>query len=157
MRKALCVRKATEVMSELGVSPPPPVDVVKIAKDWGLAVDYVDRPRGLHGRIVVERAVIEVAVNDHPNRQRFTLAHELGHYVLEHNPVFTDADPHGFETPRDINEGEADYFAAVLLMPEEWVRKDWINLQNAARMADLYSTSPQAMWYRLEELRLITI
>ena len=157
MRKALCIRKAAELMSELDVSPPPPVDVVKIAKDWGLAVEYVLRPRGLHGRLILERAVIEVASRDHPNRQRFTLAHELGHYVLEHNPVFTDADSHSFEAPRGINESEANYFAAALLMPDEWVRKDWSNLQDAARMADLYQTSPEAMWRRLEELRLIRI
>ena len=44
MRKALCVRRAAEVMSELGVSPPPPVEIEKVARDWGLAVDYVKSP-----------------------------------------------------------------------------------------------------------------
>ena len=157
MRKALCVRKATEVMSELGVSPPPPVDVDRIARDWGLAVEYVPRPRGLHGRVVVERAVIEVAANDHPHRKRFTVAHELGHYVLDHNPVLTEAEPRDFGNPKSVNEKEANHFAAALLMPEEWVRQDWQNLQDAERMANLYRTSPEAMWYRLMELKLLKI
>ena len=100
MRKALCIRKAAEVISELGVSPPPPVDIEKIAQDWGLAVEYVQRPRGLHGRVVIERAVIEVAANDHLHRKRFTIAHELGHYILDHNPLFTDSEP------RDLWESE---------------------------------------------------
>ncbi|MCY4654068.1 MAG: ImmA/IrrE family metallo-endopeptidase [Dehalococcoidia bacterium] len=151
------MKKAVEVMSELGVAPPAPVDIDRIARDWGLAVEYVKRPRGMHGRVVPERAVIEVAISDHPNRQRFTLAHELGHYVLEHNPVFADAEPRGSSNPTAVNEREANYFAAVLLMPEEWVRQDWQKLQDAGRMAGLYRTSAESMWYRLEELRLIKI
>ena len=157
MRKALCIRRVAEVMSELGVSPPPPIDIEKVATDWGLAVDYVQSPRGLHGRVSITTAVIEVAIDDPPNRQRFTLAHELGHYVLEHNPLFTESDPRAFENPRDVNEKEANYFAAALLMPEEWVRQDWARLRDADRMATLYRTSSEAMWYRLEELRLIRI
>ncbi len=157
MRKALCKQKADEVLRELGVSPPPPIDIDRIAQDWGLAVEYVRSPRGLHGRVVIHRAVIEVAADDHPNRQRFTLAHELGHYVLEHNPMFTEAEPRDFGDPTPLNEREADYFAAVLLMPEEWVRQDWRDIQDAQRMATLYRTSAESMWYRLEELNLIKI
>ena len=157
MRKALCVRMAAEVMSELGVSPPPPVDIDKVVRDWGLAVDYVQSPRGLHGRVIVTRAVIEVAADDHPHRQRFTLAHELGHYVLDHSPLFTDAEPRDFGNPKGVNEQEANHFAASLLMPAEWVRQDWAKLRDAARMATLYRTSPESMWYRLQELKLINI
>ena len=144
-------------MIELGVSPPPPVDVVKIARDWGLAVDYVQRPRGLHGKVMATRAVIEVAANDHPHRRRFTLAHEVGHYILAHNPVFTEAESYELVDPRHINESEANYFAAVLLIPEDWVREDWKNLRNASRIADLYDVSGESMWIRLEELGLIKI
>ncbi len=157
MRKVLCEKKVAEVMSELGIEPPAPIDIDRIARDWGLAVEYVQRPRGLHGRVMIERAVIEVAAGDHPNRQRFTLAHELGHYVLEHNPVFTDSEPRDFGNPTAVNEREANYFAAVLLMPEEWMRQDWKNSQDASRMADLYRTSAESMWYRLMELKLIKI
>ena len=59
--------------------------------------------------------------------------------------------------PRDVNESEANYFAAALLMPEEWMRQDWQYLKDAQRMSDLYRTSAESMWYRLEELKLIKI
>lgn len=157
MRKVLCIRKAAEVMTELGILPPPPVDIGKMVGEWGLAVDYVQRPRGLHGRVMATRAVIEIANNDPPHRQRFTLAHELGHYVLDHNPVFTEAESHEVVDPKQINEREANYFAAVLLMPKEWLREDWRMLRDASRIADLYNVSAEAMWIRLEELSLIKL
>ena len=90
-------------MKEVGISPPPPVDIDKMARDWGLAVDYVQRPRGLHGRVITTRAVIEVAANDHPHRQRFAQAHELGHYILDHNPVFTEAESYEVVDPKHVN------------------------------------------------------
>lgn len=157
MRQSLCKVKALEVMSELGVSPPPPIDIDYIVKKWGLAVEYVERPRGLHGRMLAERALVEIASGDAPNRQRFSLAHELGHYLLEHNAVYSDAEPDEITDPHSLNEREANAFAAELLMPEQWVTSDWKSVKNAGEMAALYRVSSEAMWYRLEGLRLIQI
>ena len=93
----------------------------------------------------------------HPNRQRFSIAHELGHYILDHNPVYSDAEPEEISTPTSINEREANAFAAELLMPEEWVREDWKELKNSSQMAIRYIVSDQSMWIRLEDIRLIQI
>jgi hypothetical protein len=157
VRKALCKVKAQEVINQLHLTPPPPVDIERVVREWGLAVEFVNRPGGLHGRMLAERAVVEVAAGDHPNRQRFSIAHELGHYILAHNPVYSEAEPEEITSPTGINEREADTFAAELLMPTEWVRDDWKELQHSSRMAALYRVSEQAMWIRLEDLRLIRI
>ena len=154
-RTTFCKAKAAEVMVQVKLAPPPPVDIEKVANEWGLRVEYVDRPAGLHGQVFTDRAVIEVATEDPPTRQHFTIAHELGHYVLKHNPVYSGAEPEEITDPRDINEREANIFAAELLMPEEWVREDWMIIRDARKMAGLYCVSDESMWYRLEGLRLI--
>lgn len=155
--KAFCKKRAREVMDQVRLEPPPPVDIERVAREWGVAVEYVDRPSGFYGHLIAERAVIEVALADHPHRQRFTIGHELGHHVLEHNLVYSLADDRALDDPRQANEREADIFAAEMLMPEEWVREDWKELRNARQMAVRYFVSEEAMWYRLEELRLIAV
>lgn len=68
-----------------------------------------------------------------PERQRFTIAHELGHFVLHRNlkPQFNcdqqSVHP-GIDTLRDI-EREANDFASNLLMPGDLLRK-WISSQS---------------------------
>ena len=98
-----------------------------------------------------------MAAGDAPNRQRFSIAHELGHYILEHNPVYSEAEPEEIASPTGINEAEANAFAGELLMPEERVREDWKALNNSSQMAIRYRVSDQAMWIRLEGLLLIRI
>ena len=60
-----------------------------------------------------------------PPVQRFTLAHEIGHIAL-HPPMVQHRDRpiHGGSrrSQRDPREAEADKFAALFLMPGEWVR-----------------------------------
>lgn len=155
--KAYCQKRAREVREQLPIGRPPPVDIERVATEWGLAVEYVVRPSGFHGQMVRDRAVIEVSRGDPRHRQRFTIAHEMGHYVLDHNPVYSMADDRELSDPRQTNEREADIFAAEMLMPEEWMREDWKGLRNARKMATLYYVSEEAMWYRLEELRLMVI
>jgi DNA helicase-2/ATP-dependent DNA helicase PcrA len=48
-----------------------------------LAIDLtLDLPRSLAGRLYAEQRIIEVRRSDPPSRQRFTIAHEVGHYRL---------------------------------------------------------------------------
>lgn len=91
----------------------------------------------------------------HPVRQRFTLAHEIAHYVL-HRKDREEFRDHTFARRKDDRscmEREADQFAAHLLMPESDVRtsvdKGLRNLNDLARHFDV---STLAMRYRLENL-----
>lgn len=67
--------------------------------------------------------LIVVNENDPPVRQHFTLAHELGHIVLGHvtnsgQPILRDTNfIYTENTPERQQESEANYFAAVLLVP----------------------------------------
>jgi Zn-dependent peptidase ImmA (M78 family)/DNA-binding XRE family transcriptional regulator len=83
------------------------------------------------------------------DRQRFTLAYQLGHLVMHQ---YTSP---GFE--RDLSH-EANVFAAELLMPEKDIRADLQDL-TLAKLAELkkkWKVSMQALLYRASDLGLIT-
>lgn len=113
-----------------------------------------------------------IAVEDehHSHRQRFSIAHEVGHFVLHYLPqptasgVFccSNADmevstPTG-ETSRLLHqrrEWEANLFAGELLMPQQAVLAMY--RATGGRVADLakhFKVSPKAMEIRLSRLHL---
>lgn len=109
-----------------------------------------------------------IAVNQmHPlTRRRFTIAHEIGHLVLHRGvPVHVDQgfrinlrDPSSAQG-QEIEEIEANAFAANLLMPFYWLRNDLradlIDLDDSSEVKELaerYQVSQQAMLIRLTTL-----
>jgi Zn-dependent peptidase ImmA (M78 family) len=79
-------------------------------------------------------------------RQRFSLAHELGHIV--ESPFDRYARP-------ELVERIADHFAANLLMPKSWVKQLWAQrVQQPSDLAERFHVSEVAMTRRLNELRL---
>lgn len=137
-----------------------PVDPEKMARDLGLTVQY-DCTGGASGQIKIdETGQAEISVNPKEPvlRQRFTIAHELGHWALEHgNALFRDS-PEQFRTSqRDPREVEANRFAAELLMPEEAVNAAIVDvgITDIVRLSNLFAVSQLAMKIRLEQLQWI--
>jgi len=151
-----------------------PVPVEEIAQKLGATVTYqpFDSKDNLSGVLFKEQNNIKIAVNssDPPARQRFTIAHECGHLVLKHKgDIFVDQT---IRLQRDGNSGlaadpleiEANGFAAELLMPRNWVLKEFEkrvtpNIKPEALVRELakaFEVSPKAMEYRLENLGLLS-
>ena len=117
-------------------------------------------------------AVIGVNMNQSENRQRFTIAHELGHYLLHTgNDVHVD---HSFVIKKrdskssqgvDVEEIEANLFAAELLMPATFLEHDLAQMDGLDlmdetqinRLANRYRVSVQAMAIRLSALGYLSI
>lgn len=100
------------------------VDLQAICDAYGIRVRHTpDLPDGTSGMIVQEgrdrAARIYINSTESPDRQRFTLAHELGHYV-ERQTIAQD-DSYSFRDYRgkkyNLHEFYADQFAGALLMP----------------------------------------
>ena len=91
-------------------------------------------------------------------RKRFTLAHELGHYLLHGGERFEDSgDRHS------MIERQADAFAAELLMPSSMVRGTIAQLARISpkieivdELAWIFRVSRVAMKNRLADLRFET-
>lgn len=100
------------------------------------------------------RWVIAINEDDHPTRQRFTLAHELKH-VLD-NPFIEALYPGRDGTPSGQRaEAICDYFAACLLMPRPAVKMAWgLGHQRTDDLAAHFGVSRAAMGLRLHQLGL---
>lgn len=140
------------------------VDPFELAKKLGITVTPGMFPDGVSGKI--ERAedgdvTIHYNMMDHPVRQRFTVAHELGHYIKGHldnnNRLFRDTRENFSTRARDWRETEANAVAAEILMPkstiEELVYEKGIT--SPSELAKLMNVSEIAMAYRLKNLGMV--
>jgi Zn-dependent peptidase ImmA (M78 family) len=171
-RITLAERKAEQVLVEFGFSELPiPVD--RLAMRLGLDVERAVLGDDISGLLVIQegRGIIGINASQASTRQRFTIAHELGHFVLHRDivPVFIDKQflkPYvaafrdgASATGEEEIEREANAFAAGLLMPANLVHEaarllpptstDDDVIEGLARRFDV---SRQAMSFRLANL-----
>lgn len=147
-----------------------PVDVEALAKKLGARVVFDDLDDDVSGFLLRENNVSTIAVNQshHPNRQRFTIAHECGHLVLHagkddqlwvdksYSPVFF-RNVHS-SSGEKLHEIQANQFAAGVLMPEELLReqlKGDVSDMDILRLALRFKVSEQAMTLRLVTLNML--
>jgi Zn-dependent peptidase ImmA (M78 family) len=140
-----------------------PVDPEKIASLMGIRVIQELGTDGYSGRIQFEKnvPVIRYDGTEAPVRQRFTIAHEIGHFALGHlnggGGCFRDSPTDFTSNPGKSQEISANNFAAELLMPGK-VLKYVINvkkIQDIVRLANLFFVSQVAMHYRLINLGIL--
>ena len=143
----------------------PPVPVERIAKAMNVAVRYAPLEEELSGMAFIKDDMKVIAVNalHHPNRQRFTIAHELAHHVLHvellRNGVHVDKvvlkrDALAAAGSDDV-EIEANVFASELLMPEQLIGsilEQSVDLNDETRLLALarrFKVSVAALQFRL--------
>lgn len=139
------------------------LDVKKIAQMEGIRVEEEIFDQDMSGLFLKDDGKYIIAVNaDHSTvRQRFTIAHELGHYVLHkeeslhYDPIEAEKIFFRAEGVISSHETEANHFAAELLMPEALVLGDFKSTPNISTLAEQYGVSEQAMMYRLVNLGLM--
>jgi Zn-dependent peptidase ImmA (M78 family) len=164
--------KANALLQRLNVHAPP-IDPELIAASLGIPVDKLPFSPELSGVLVrsPERTAIGINKNHPKKRQRFSIAHELGHYVLEHKgELFVDQTVLNKRDEKsqiavDPQEIEANAFAANLLMPQHMMLDALVetagsnnNITRAVlieQMAKKFNVSNAAMEYRLINLGFI--
>lgn len=134
-----------------------PVDVVGALSLLGLQVVYEQMADEMSGYLENRGGYWVVGVNAlHAGvRQRFTIAHEIAHYVLHRKQQGTFRDVIFMRRSSNANgmEREADAFAAQLLMPEGQLVQDIRSgMVNVMTLAARYNVSALAMKYRLQNL-----
>jgi hypothetical protein len=162
---------AEELLRCAGIEEPP-VDPTHVARHLGVRLQKSDLGPDCSGILVRsgDSAVIGVHWAHHPNRQRFSIAHELGHFRLHTGGTYVDKDvvvrfrDDKSGTGTDLEERQANQFAAALLMPEEWVRREFamqpFTLSDDSALTDLaalFQVSTQAMSFRLADIKLLRL
>lgn len=141
----------------------PPVPVEDIANRMGLEIVEFPFHEKISGLLKKEEGIIGVNKGQHPVRRRFTIAHELGHFLLGHDiekGVDDDIIDDTFDKPYP-QEREANLFASALLMPSDWVKKHFKAQGSGLSKIDLdklsraFGVSKQAMTIRLLALKLL--
>lgn len=131
-----------------------PVHVVPIAEALGIQVFSVPNwPDNLSGMIRREDDACKIYVNKdhHPHRRRFTIAHEIAHYVL-HRDLIGDGiadDALYRSTLSNKIESQANSFAADILMPWHLLNPVLRNIDNISQLAEMFQVSKSAMSIRL--------
>lgn len=144
---------------------------VRDVEDMRAAPGVPDLPssQALSGLLLPARAEIWVSApeaRDWPQRRRFTIGHELGHWCLHRIDGAVWCRAHAVD-PAPADEGRAPYppeekeaneFAAALLMPADLVRRHYERLRASdprgsfERMCTLFGASGAAMGRRLQRV-----
>lgn len=135
-----------------------PVKPEEIARKAKVFVQKDERlvGKGLSGAFFLDNATPTILVNPQEPliRQRFTIAHELGHFALQHGNAFRDPISNYSSQAADPREVSANKFAAELLMPAFAVgfliqKKGITRLDE---LANAFQVSQVAMKFRLSNL-----
>lgn len=135
-----------------------PVNPAEIARN--MDIEVISNPsmgHSGHYRFNYGQPVIEYNSTEARVRQRFTIAHELGHHVNGDIDAPRDTAASFSARTWDPAEVEANRFAAALLMPDYVVRALVYDegITNIEDLAEEFGVSTVAMKYRLENLGIL--
>lgn len=168
------INKAKQLLKQFGEQSAP-IDVENICKKLGILFIEKELDDNVSGFLLFKGPQPYIVINTNhktTGRRRFTIAHELGHFLLhknQHVHVLNDdlisIIKFRDETSTlgvDVEEIEANRFAAELLMPEELII-NYIDENNLTlisegvitRMADDFQVSIAALSIRLSKLQLL--
>lgn len=156
-RKAVAKKLAQKVIKETGISSAP-VSLQKVIehlkKSLNLEVMKVTLTEKISGLLVVcedvEKESMTIGFNaDKPwCHRRFTIAHEIGHIMMNHTCS-------GNTNDKSDNETEANNFAAELLIPTKFIKEDFKKIPNIPELCKLYRVSGESMAIKLGDARLL--
>ena len=148
-----------------------PIPLNKIIKSFNVTIKPYELGENISGLLVIDSGVGTIGINpnDSKVRQRFTLAHELGHYILHKHEteLFIDKEftvlfrNQKSSTGEIKREQEANAFAASILMPKKFLVEEIsrfnfdLNDENSIKkLSKTFEVSSAAMAFRISNLSL---
>lgn len=122
-----------------------------------LGLEVEEMELDVSGMLFPTERLILVNGGESEARRRFTIAHELGHWVCQclegHTaPLYCRSEDIGVDPRARALEREANVFAAELLMPETGVREEFA--ASVGDCAQAFGVSEEALRWRLYNLGL---
>lgn len=141
-------------------------DLTRLANDLGAKVELADFDSDKVSARVFEdeqnkdKYTVQIARNESLRRQKFSLAHEIGHVIFHkvdktplveyRRPLLEYADPDQL-----YKETQANVFASALLIPERMARNAWESIRDIDDIAEVFEVSRSAAFVRLNSLGLL--
>ena len=147
---------ARRLLEEIG-APDEDEDVVLLALrklDIELVEDEADSIDAMLIHVPPGKPIIAVNSSRPLCRRRFSIAHEIGHYLLGHNSLSFSGSGGGMIKRESRQERAANAFAAEFLMPKKLLARE-AHRYSLRALARRYLVSMQAMEIRLKELGLV--
>ena len=162
IRSHLARQKAVDILRISNINTAP-ISLDLVCEKLGFKIIPYEFPDSMSALFIIEGNIKAIGVNkNHPRvRQRFSLAHELGHFVSGHEDFNHEEVAHIDREKKYLNrfhrmEEEADEFAAELLMPEFILKNDYHTSSGEIEdLAKKYEVSQQAMTIQLINLKLL--
>jgi len=155
-----CGQLAHEILDECGIVAPP-VDAWAVARTLGLRVafDAFQQGRGRLKRIGGRTAIL-MRPEERPEREQWTLAHEIGEAVAQR--VYARMDVDAQDVPPQRREQVANAMASSLLLPDGWFGRDAETCDgDVLRLKAIYSTASHELilfnLLKLPELSLVSV
>ncbi len=147
---------AEGLLISAGVSGVYPVPLERVVQYIGFQSLAFDGDPEISGAVKYEEKKIFINQNESPQRQRFTLAHEIGHAMLHKGESIIDyRATMDSPDPDNQKETQANQFAAHLLMPENDFVHVWrTRAGDVKRIAAYFGVSEPAASIRLKTLKL---
>jgi len=153
---------ASELVASLKLAAP--VDLIDVARALGLEIRYCDAS-GFDGALVCSKqnhvgtVLVKKSIRE-LGRRKFTIAHEIAHYVLPHHSatgsVCSSREVENWDRSLSVEEIEANVFAGELLVPERLVdptvRRERPTMSVIREMSTKFETSLTAAAYRTMQL-----
>ena len=134
-----------------------PVDIVFVALGLGFEVIYAELDDSMGGHLNIEGGKKNIIINKtHPlTKQRFSISHEIGHFVNGHflKSNYSMDTSFDYKNPQHQQEKEADLFASEILMPKHFLTRDAFS-NTRDNLSKLYQVSQEAMNIRLSVLKI---
>ena len=138
-----------------------PLDVEGVIKKFGIKLVREEMDVDLSGYIEKRHDTWVIGINKYqtPRRQRFTLAHELAHFLFDRASLETGRHTDSIMLrSEDLNsvEQRANEFAADLLMPkEQFHAKVTAGIRDVSELSEQFDVSEAAIRYRAYKLGYI--
>jgi Zn-dependent peptidase ImmA (M78 family) len=132
----------------------PPISLEDIAEGEGLNIAVTEFEESeISGFIDFEKKLILVNKYDSTSRQRFTIAHELGHWILHQKELQNNRDlvvlyRRSIDNETDPLEQEANFFAANLLVPISFLQKISDSSMTNKRLSNIFKVSEAVIAFR---------
>lgn len=156
---------AEALISELGITRPEDLDVDAIAFDSGVEVSY-EALTGCEATLVgfKDHAIATISPSGSRGRERFSVAHEIGHWKLHRGQSFrcrADSPDANLASNKTV-EKEADVFASHLLMPGPLFNPSVKALgqpgfKQLGELASMFDTSLLATTLRLANINTLPV
>jgi Zn-dependent peptidase ImmA (M78 family)/DNA-binding XRE family transcriptional regulator len=155
--------KAQYLRNYWGLGTSPVKNLTNILEENGIVIALIESPKtrtetskfntDSYSQIVAGLPIIVLnKCKDNAVRQRFNLAHELGHLVLHSKLSKTE-----FKLNRNAIEDEAHLFANMFLLPADSFNNmvNSFELEHFMELKDIWKVSIAAMLYRCEQANIL--